>query len=76
MTMMNQSRTSSGSPCHSDPKRVIDVSSILLLVIGIISGIFAFHLTQTTDLSALAMIPSVVAATTGTLNLTTTKGVR
>lgn len=76
MTMMNQRRTSSGSPCHSGPKRVIDVSSVLLLVVGIISGIFAFHLSQTTDLSALVMIPSVVAATTGVLNLTTIKGSR
>ena len=73
---MNQRRPSDDLPRHSEPKKVIDLSSVILLAIGVISGFFAFHLTQTTDLNALAIVPSVVAATTGALNLTTIKGAR
>ncbi|KAB1504588.1 hypothetical protein F7230_04630 [Corynebacterium sp. 320] len=58
------------------PKKGLDIPSIILLVIGIVSGIAAYQLTLTTELNALVIVPSVVAATTGALNLVTTKGPR
>lgn len=67
----DQSQTVSESAHSPRSKKIIDVSSVLLLITGVISGAFAYHLTLTTDISALVLVPSVVAATTGALNLTT-----
>lgn len=58
------------------PKRVIDVSSVVLLIIGILSGLVAFHLNQTTDLGAWVFAPSIIATITGAVNLTYVKGAR
>lgn len=58
------------------PKRVIDVSSVVLLIIGTVSGLVAFHLNQTTDLGAWVFAPSIIAIVTGALNLTAVKGAR
>lgn len=58
------------------PKRVIDVSSVVLLIIGIVSGLVAFHLNQTTDLGVWVFAPSIIAIVTGALNLTAVKGAR
>ena len=58
------------------PQRVIDVSSVVLLIVGILSGLVAFHLNQTTDLGVWVFVPSIIAAVTGALNLTDVKGAR
>lgn len=58
------------------PKKVIDISSVVLLIIGILSGLVAFHLNQTTGLGGWVFVPSIIATVTGALNLTTIKGAR
>lgn len=58
------------------PKRVIDASSVVLLIVGILSGLVAFHLNQTTDLGGWVFVPSIIATVTGAVNLTTIKGAR
>ncbi|OFR68627.1 hypothetical protein [Corynebacterium sp. HMSC078H07] len=76
MTLKNRTQANRPKPDSPRPKKVIDIYSVILLALGIVSGIVAFRLTLTTELNALVLIPSVVAATTGALNLTTTKGPR
>lgn len=58
------------------PKKVIDASSVALLTIGILSGLVAFHLHQTTDLGGWIFVPSIISTVTGALNLTHVKGAR
>jgi len=58
------------------PKKVIDASSVVLLIVGILSGLVAFHLHQTTDLGGWVFVPSIIATVTGASNLTTIKGAR
>lgn len=76
MTLKDRTQANRPKPDSTRPKKVIDIYSVILLVLGIVSGIVAFKLTQSTELNALILIPSVVAATTGALNLTTVKGPR
>lgn len=76
MATKERQRSFDATPRRTPPKRVLNVSSVILLVVGIFSGVVAFLLTENSDASALVMIPSVVAATTGVLNLTTIKGAR
>ncbi|KAB1554249.1 hypothetical protein F7232_04615 [Corynebacterium sp. 319] len=76
MTLKSRTHDDSLKLDSARPKKGLDISSIILLVIGIISGIAAYQLTLTTELNALVIVPSVVAATTGALNLVTTKGPR
>ncbi len=73
MTLKNRTQVNRPNPDSPRSEKVIDIYSVILLALGIVSGIVAFRLTLTTELSALILIPSVVAATTGALNLTTTK---
>ena len=68
-TIMNENQ-------KQPPKKVIDISSVVLLIIGIISGLIAFHLVRTTDLGGWVFVPSIIATITGTVNLTTIKGAR
>lgn len=76
MATKERQRSFDTTPRRTPPKRVLNVSSVILLVIGVFSGVVAFLLTEKSDASALVMIPSVVAATTGVLNITTIKGAR
>lgn len=50
-------------------RRRLDLSSLILLLVGIISGLVAYVLI-TQGMSALVLIPSVVAATIGATQLT------
>ena len=61
---------------HEPPKRKLDLSSLALFLLGCATGIYAYVLTQTTEANALVLVPSVVTATIGALNITTTKSPR
>lgn len=50
-------------------RRRLDLPSLILLLVGIISGLVAYVLI-TQGMSALVLIPSVVAATIGATQLT------
>ena len=76
MTLKDQSQTNKSQPRRARRQKTLDVSSALLLVVGIISGIIAFKLTETDNVNALIMVPAVVAATAGALNIVTTKSPR
>lgn len=54
------------------PKRKIDLASLMLLLLSCATGVYAYGLTQYDDANALVIVPSVIAATTGALNLITT----
>ena len=51
-------------------RRQIDYASLLLLLVGILSGISAVALINRDGANAVLLIPAVVAGTTGCLNLT------
>lgn len=50
-------------------RRRLDLPSLILLLVGIIAGLVAYVLTAQ-GMSALGLIPSVVAATIGATKLT------
>lgn len=54
---------------HELTRRRIDVSSALLLALGIVFAIMAVIKIETADASAWILIPSVVVATLGASNL-------
>lgn len=76
MTLKNRTQVNRPKLDSPHSNKAIDIYSVILLALGIVSGIVAFRLTLTTELNGLILIPSVVAATTGVLNLTTTNGPR
>lgn len=53
-----------------EPRRRLDVAGLLLLVVGIVSGAFAYWLTTHQGVNVLILVPSVVAITLGALHLT------
>lgn len=54
----------------SPQRRRIDVASLVLLVIGLSSGLWAFALVEHQGMSPLIFVPPVVAATVGLTNIT------
>lgn len=52
------------------PQRKLDVAGLVLLLIGIVFGIFSYWLIVAEDVNALVLVPSVVAATLGATSLT------
>lgn len=76
MLTRNRGRACDRPPYKSPPKRGLDVSSAILLIIGVISGIVAFRLVQHAGVSVFVMVPSMLATLSGALNLTTIKGAR
>jgi len=57
-------------------KRSVDFASAALLAVGIASGVVAYSLTVSDDITALILVPSVVAATIGAFNITKTTAPR
>ena len=51
-------------------RRVLDVASLILLIIGIGSGVLSYWLTAQRGFSPLIFIPSVLATVTGLTHLT------
>lgn len=76
MTLKDRTQGNRPEPDLKRPRKAVDFSSVILMAVGIVSGVVAFGLTQTTELNALTLIPSIVATTTGALNLITVKGPR
>lgn len=59
MTMRNQ-----------DPRRRLDVGSLILLVVGLLSAVFSYWLITSANINPIILVPSIVAATIGALHLT------
>ena len=51
------------------PRRRLDVPSLVLMLIGLATAVFAYRLTADHDVSALVIVPAVVAATIGATHL-------
>ncbi len=52
------------------PRRILDVASAGLLLIGLIFGGLGYWLVADHGLNALIIVPSIVAATTGAAHIT------
>lgn len=52
------------------PRKRLDIASLLLAIVGTTAGIMSYFLIENSDVTALALIPSVVATTVGLSNLT------
>lgn len=50
--------------------RHLDVASLLLLLVGVVFGAFSYWLVADEGISALVLIPSIIAATTGATHIT------
>lgn len=57
-------------------RRRLDVAGLTLLLIGLVSGFFAYWLITYQDLNAIIIIPSVIAVTTGATHLTKREALR
>lgn len=53
----------------SQSRRRLDVSSLALMVIGLVFGTISYRLATYDDVNVLVIVPSVVAATIGAMNL-------
>lgn len=51
-------------------RRRLDLAGLALLLVGLICGALAYWLIEYRGLNVLAIVPSVVAATTGATHLT------
>ncbi len=50
--------------------RRLDVASLILLLIGLVSGVFAYGLITYNEVNALIIIPSIVTITIGATHIT------
>ena len=55
---------------HAHSHRRLDVASLLLLLVGLISGVGCYWLITERAWNALILLPSVIAAFTGATHLT------
>ena len=69
MTMTHSPRSHRHATEHR-PRRRLDVAGLALLLIGLTFGALSYWLISDRGLSVLLIVPSVVAATTGALNIT------
>jgi len=53
----------------SQSRRRLDVSSLVLMVIGLVFGAIAYLLATYSGVNVLVIVPSVVAVTIGAMNL-------
>lgn len=51
-------------------QRRLDAASLVLLLIGLVSGVFSYWLIADRGLNALILVPSVIAAYIGATHLT------
>ncbi|GAB2576010.1 hypothetical protein GCM10009593_12900 [Microlunatus antarcticus] len=69
MTMTHSPRPHRPAP-EQRPQRRLDVAGLALLLIGLTFGVLSYLAISDRGLSALLIVPSVVAATTGALHIT------
>lgn len=55
---------------HSQAQRRVDLGSLALLLVGLVSGILAYLFVTQHGTDPLLLVPSVVAVTTGATHLT------
>lgn len=54
---------------RNHPRRRLDVPSLVLMIIGVASGAFCLWLIGASHVSALVLVPSIIAATIGASHL-------
>lgn len=56
--------------------RRLDVAGLVLLLLGLVCGVFAYWLITAHGLNPLILVPSVAAATTGAIHITKREAAR